>query len=392
MENSNCCKYTSLQIELPNEKKRESNFELMRIFAMFIIVWHHMCQHGIYFPDNSPITFNLMLVRGTYCWTGMLGNYLFVFVSGYFIAKSKFSWRKVFKFWFQIFSTSVLIGLTLYLAQIPLIGFYNGDYGRLSFFEAAKPATMKDLIRSCLPTVFGNNWFASAYFLFYLFVPFLNESLKVLDKKKHILLILLMTITGTVIYMIPKQGIFQSSNLYYFILGYYIANYIRLYNPKVLNNQKTNILFTLILETLFVLWIFLVLRFKNKIPFVETHYEQVFSYPFAMTRFPALLNAIFVFSFFKNLHISYNKHLNRIAATTFGIYLVHENLLLNKIIWHRLFKLDNFISSKWLFLIMVFATVITFVGCSIIDLCRQQIIEKPVMRLYDKIVKKDEII
>ena len=204
------------------------------------------------------------------------------------------------------------------------------------------------------------------------------------------LLILLMTVTGTVVYMIPNQGIFQSSNLYYFILGYYIANYIRLYNPKILNNQKMNILFSLILEALFVLWILLVLKFKNRIPFIENHYEQVFSYPFVLTRFPALLNAVLVFSFFKNLHIPYNKYLNKIASTTFGIYLVHENLLLNKIIWHRIFRLDNFTSSQWLFLAMLFATIVTFATCSVIDIVRKKMLEKPVMRLYNKLMCKQK--
>lgn len=92
--------------------------------------------------------------------------------------------------------------------------------------------SFKDLIRSFLPTLFGNNWFASAYLLFYMFTPFLNESLKVFDEKKHKSLIVLMIVVGTIIYMIYGQGFFKEGNLYYFILGYYISSYIRLYNPK----------------------------------------------------------------------------------------------------------------------------------------------------------------
>ena len=111
---------------------RKSNFELLRIFAMFIIIWNHLCN-SIYFELNHAIDFNLVISKAFYVWTGNLGNYLFIFVSGYFVSNSRFSWRKVFKLWFQIFTISVVIGIVFYIFKLSII---TGNVNSLCFYNA----------------------------------------------------------------------------------------------------------------------------------------------------------------------------------------------------------------------------------------------------------------
>ena len=284
------------------KKIKSSNFELLRIFAMFIIIWNHLCN-SIWLSYNSAIDFNLVISKSFYVWTGNLGNYLFILISGYFVSNSRFSWKKVFKLWFQIFSTSIIIGVCFYLFKISKItgnvdglGFYNSN---TELNITKNVFSIKDLFRSIFPTLLGNNWFASAYLLFYLFTPFLNEVLRVLDKTKHKNLIILMVIVGTVIYMIPNQGIFESNNLFYFILAYFIANYIKLYDPIILKNQKCNLFLSLIFIVSFVCWIILILFLSKRFPFISKDFTRFFCYPFALNRFPILLCSIFVFCFCK---------------------------------------------------------------------------------------------
>jgi hypothetical protein len=371
---------------------RKSNFELLRIFAMFIIIWNHLCN-SIYFELNHAIDFNLVISKAFYVWTGNLGNYLFIFVSGYFVSNSRFSWRKVFKLWFQIFTISVVIGIVFYIFKLSIItgnvnslGFYNAD---TDLIISKRVFSTKDLFQSLLPTLLGNNWFASAYLLFYMFTPFLNEFLRILDQNSHKKLILLMGIVGTVLYMIPGQGIFESNNLFYFILAYFIANYIKIYDPKILKNQKINLLLSLVLSIIFILWIILIIWLNDKLSFINREFIRFFSYPFALNRFPILICSIFVFCFFKNLQIKNNKLINLFASTTFGVYLIHENPFLKGVLWHEIFSIDKFIESKWLIFYMLFTVVLTFICCSIIDLFRSHFIEKPVLRLINK--KKENI-
>lgn len=114
-------------------KNRNSNFELMRIFAMFLIVFFHACPEGTWFKTSA----NFYFISSFRNWTGMLGNWLFILISGYFVSISSFSWKKIFKLWFQVFSISAAIGLILYFAKIPVIGYDNELYQDLGFFNAA---------------------------------------------------------------------------------------------------------------------------------------------------------------------------------------------------------------------------------------------------------------
>ncbi len=367
-------------------KNRESNFELLRIASMLMIVWHHLCQHGIYLSPDAQVNFNTIIGKGFFVWTGNLGNWLFILTSGYFVSQSKFSWKKVFKLWLQIFTTSAIIGLiffllktTLVYGDVDMLGFYN-DSKNTGLFEAE--FTPQNLWHSFLPTFFGSHWFASAYLLFYMFTPFLYESLKALDRKMHFKLILTMALFGTVFYMIPGQGFFESNSLFNFILGYYIATYLRLYNPKIFQNKKINFSLSIILSALFVIWIIMVLKFRNSISFIDSHFIQVYCYPFAINRFPVILNATLIFSIFRNMKITHNRFINLIASTTFGIYLIHENSYLNKILWHRIFKMDAYLNSKFLLPYMLLAVILTFTACSLIDFLRQNIIEKPVLKIF----------
>ena len=277
------------------KKARQSNFELLRIFAMLLIVMSHLCQHGVWFAPDAEVTTNYYVRQAFSNWTGALGNYLFILTSGFFIANSKFSWKKVFRLWFQVFSIAAVIGVALYVSKVPLIGFdRQPEYIERGFFDAASPASLKDLVRSFAPTLFGNNWFASAYLLFYMMTPFLNESLKYLDEKKHRNLIILIT-SVTIIACVTKQGIYHPSNIFAFVIGYYIANYIRLNNPNLLNNQRRNVILSVLILAFFVVWKFVIIRFRSTIPFIDGNFDKLIAYPMSMNRFFACRVGIFVF-------------------------------------------------------------------------------------------------
>ena len=191
------------------KKERDSNFELLRIIAMFGIVFHHLQQHGIWFAPDNPITAPFLMGYMFKAWVGMLGNWLFILISGYFVCTAHFSWKKVLRLWFQIFSISALLGISAYVFKIPVIGFSNTEYAQFGFFEAAKPASKTDLIRCLMPCYFGNNWFAVAYIVFYAFVPFLNLFLTRLPQKSHAHLIILMVTLGTIVKQLPFQQFFS---------------------------------------------------------------------------------------------------------------------------------------------------------------------------------------
>lgn len=76
-----------------NKKKiRMSNFELLRILCMFLIVAHHFSVHSTFSNDISVV--NLCLVRALRIG-GKLAVNVYVLISGYFMISSKFKLKKL---------------------------------------------------------------------------------------------------------------------------------------------------------------------------------------------------------------------------------------------------------------------------------------------------------
>ena len=67
---------------------RQSNFELLRIVAMVMIVFHHFAVHGGFNFDSTTLSiprfwFNFIIMGGK------TGVNIFVLISGYFLIQSK---------------------------------------------------------------------------------------------------------------------------------------------------------------------------------------------------------------------------------------------------------------------------------------------------------------
>ncbi len=373
--------------------QRDSNFELMRIVAMFLIILHHLCLHGLFFAPDSNISINFLISKCLFGWTGHIGNWLFIFLSGYYAVNSNFKFKKLFSIWFQIFSISSIIGLIVYLSKIPIIGFSSEQsliYTAQGFDVAANSASKKDLLYAFLPTYFGNNWFANTYLIFYLCIPFLNAIIVNggFEKAIHLRLCILLFILGMLIPLLPFEGCYNPSLLIYFILGYFTAQYIRLYDPAILKNLKWNIIISFIFIVFFIAWIIICYTVMTRISFLCKESSMGGRYYDLLARLVTnginrplvFFAALFIFCVFRNIKIQNNSILNVFASTTFGVYLIHENPLIRKWIWHKLFNLDKWVNNPLLLLYMLFCVVATFLICALLELFRRNLFRIPFLR------------
>ena len=80
-------------------KKRKTNYELLRIIAMAMIVMHHICVHCIY-PELTdmrlielykngyyvePVFFPRLILLEFPATFGKIGDVIFLLISGYFL-------------------------------------------------------------------------------------------------------------------------------------------------------------------------------------------------------------------------------------------------------------------------------------------------------------------
>ncbi len=95
--------------------------------------------------------------------------------------------------------------------------------------------------------------------------------------------------------------------------------------------------------------------------------------------------SILIFLAFSKFNF-YNSLGNKIASTTFGIYLLHDGVA-SSILWGSVFKNSTHIYSRYLIFHILLASIIIFVVGCIIDLVRQYAIKMTVF-LYRRIQKR----
>ena len=103
---------------------RQSNLELSRILAMYLIVMHHFSVHGgvPIWSGSAPLSFNFYLDQ-LLSTGGKIGVNLFVLITGYFLAKKFSKFSSLIYLWIKTFSYVIVFSCSFaLLAYIPSTG------------------------------------------------------------------------------------------------------------------------------------------------------------------------------------------------------------------------------------------------------------------------------
>lgn len=334
---------------------RNSSIELLRIIAMLMIVFHHFAAHGKFNFNYTNIStqrfwYSLILMGGK------IGVNLFVLISGYFLINNKkitFNFKKILKFWLQVFFYSISIYFLFGITHIN-----NNSINLKTFFK------------TLLPITYSSWWFASTYFFLYLIHPFLNKFLLMLEKDSFQKLLIILVICS---YILPTLSKYLNNRLLYFVCLYSIASYIKIYG---LNSKFKR-------KHYFVLWaLFSILTYFSSIIFIILGtkwpvFSVNFSYFYNEAKLPTLLISLSLFMFFATTKMKYNRLINIIASATFGVYLIHDSVIVRPFLWTNVFKNSSYQESNMLIIYSIAVVVIVYIVCTTIDLLRQYLIEKP---------------
>ncbi len=242
---------------------------------------------------------------------------------------------------------------------------------------------IKDFIKLVLPvTSIGTN-FTETYLTFFLFIPFLNVLIKNLNEKQHIRLLLLASFVYIVCGTLPLFYVTMNYVSWYIVL-YLIASYIRLYPKKIFNNTAFWSIAT-------ILSILLSCFSVVAATWLGTKTGENISYDYVTdsNTFLAVLTGLCSFMMFKNLKIKYNKFINTVSATTFGILLIHSHSsTMRQWLWKDVLHNAEMYSSKYLVLHAIASVIVVFIVCSLLDMLRIKFIEAPAFRLWDKYLEK----
>ena len=99
-----------------------------------------------------------------------------------------------------------------------------------------------------------------------------------------------------------------------------------------------------------------------------------------------LVPAVFAFIWFKNLKIGYSRVINIVAASTFGVLMIHANSdMMRQWLWKDLLHNADMYNSNYFVLHMFGCTIGIFVVCTLIDMVRIRLVERPFMKWVERI-------
>lgn len=346
-----------------NKNIRQSNFELLRIISMLMIVAHHFAVHSNFDFTNSYIGFSKFWIHFVQLW-GKVGTNIFILITGYFLVTStKFNIKKIITFWIQVFTYSII----LYL--IPIVIKF-GDFSIGNF-------TMH-----LFPISFSFWWFATAYFFLYLFSPFLNKFLNSLDVKTYKKFIVLEAICFCLIPTFLNVNP-AGNNFIVLIFVYSIGGYFRLHPLNLKHSPKYYIFIALLIALgtyLINVALDLMAYYFESIPYSPTYLYKIYT-------LPMLLIAIFIFLGFTKISLKYNAFINLIASATFGVYLIHEEPFIRILLWTILFNVSQFTHTVAIVPISLCIIGFVYIACTVIELLRKWIYDKLFSKWIDRLAK-----
>ncbi len=350
-----------------NPKRRNSSIELLRILSMLMIIFHHFAVHGNFSWDNATLSVPRFwydfIIMG-----GKIGVNIFVLISGYFLVSDNgtlFNFKKILKFWGQIF-------------------FYSVGLFALSLLLGITDFSISGLIRSFFPITLCNGWwFVGTYFVLFLIHPFLNVLLNGLNKKMYQALLVMLVIIWSLIPTFTATA-YQGNNLLWFVCLYSIAGYVRLYGLNAKLSAKHYFLIWLVSSAVTYASRVLLIILGTKSSFLSKCSSYFYDQVYNQEQITVLIASLSLFMLFLGIKLNYNKWINIIASTTFGVYLIHDNNVLRSFLWIDLFENSKYQNSLLLIPYSIIVVLIVFIVCALIDICRQKIFEKPFVALVNK--------
>lgn len=337
--------------------KRQANFELLRIVAMLMIIsLHYLVKGGAAVPfpfaaKEHPVGVLAWLIE-SFC---IVAVNCYVLISGYFCVESAWKPGRVASLLCQVLFYSLLIPVLLLLTGVV-------SPGELAIY---------DWIGFALPFGTEHYWFATAYLVMYLFAPFLSAGIQKMKKRDlQILLALLLIFFSLEKTIIPM---YLATDRYGYDFGWFLclfvtAGYIRLYGISWLEKRSHAVG----LYGISCLGIWMLSLFSNTLGKEIEVFARYADMPYTYNHLLCLTGAVSLFYVFQNVSLREGRVADAIrllAPCTFGVYLLHEHMLV-RYRWLEWLKADQ-VKESFLFLPHMIGCVLLVYGIgTAVDLAR----------------------
>lgn len=295
-------------------RKRLTNFEALRIAAMlFVVVLHYLNKGNQLTPLAQPFgktDYAAWLIESF----AIVAVNVYVLISGYFLCKSTPRFSRMAGIVCQTLWYSLLIPLVLAaVGRTALSGFSTYDW-----------------LGHIFPLHMNQYWFVTSYIVLMLLAPFLNAAVCHMDQTQlgtlTALLVAFETLPKSVL---PVKFTFDGEgyDILWFVCLYLTAAYIRFYGIQWFRTWKRSLIgygagcLLIFAGTMFMRFVYFRWdAFGDNMNFTY-HYNHIFT-------FFAAVSLFYTFSFIQIKEGRLARIIQKTAPYTFGVYLIHEHILI----------------------------------------------------------------
>ena len=328
---------------------------------MILIVAHHYVVNSglIEVMRQNPTSIKSLYLYVFGMW-GKTGINCFILITGYFMCKSSITLRKF---------TKLLLWMYFYRIVIYFI-FCSTGYNNFNIIE---------FLNKLIPFHDITDGFTSCFLVFFLTIPFLNILIKNMNKSQHILLLVLMLFIYSIWAKVPFIKVSMNYVIWFDIL-YLISSYIRLYGLFEHFGHKEWGWITLLSILVSITSVLIIVIWDLSAP--------AYYFVSDSNAILAVIVSVCSFMFFKTCPIHYNKWINAIGASTFGVLLIHANSnTMRQWLWKDTLNNVGYFADN-IYIHSVISVLCIFIICSIIDQLRLKYIEKPLFKQLDNYMAK----
>ncbi|MCO6542558.1 MAG: acyltransferase [Lactobacillus sp.] len=356
------------------KSQRDSKFELLRIIAIFLVVYDHTSQFTNWdfwtMPWYKQGLIQLPVIGGK------LGVNLFFLITGYFlICRQNFRIKAVIKIW---------------LTTI----FYSWAILALAFLFKWPNLTKKTVLANIFPISFNGYWFITVYLVLMLIYPVLNKMILALSQRQYIWLLtvgFICLFIWSAVFNNEAAGMTAGSTIILGVYLYFVGSYLRLYQHqfRIISNNKLINGIILIVTILLMIGSILLIDWSRQ--FTNAfYYTQLVDGNSPLE----LIAAMALFLIVMNSRSFYSSCINRLASTCMAVYIVNASLLTKDVFYSSFINLKSYQQTPGIYLIIMGAAVVITLGLMLLDLLRQLLLtpleKRVVAYLSRKILKHIE--
>lgn len=327
---------------------RQSNIELLRILAMFMICVIHANMVSLQHPNTNELLISPIPTITRYCIEslGIVGVNIFVFISGWFTINTRK--KSVFAFIFQILM--LWGGSFMLFCMIGLTEFNLTNISEIFAFSSY-------------------DWFIKSYIVLLILAPVLNKYLEHSSEKlQRLIIFYFFLFTCTYGWFGGAKRFFVSGYTPLFFIGLYLlSHYVRCCYHQ--NSTPRMIKFLVSMDKKYDLALFFTCAIINTFLGVIGLYfnkSNAYGLVYAYTNPFTIIGALYLLLYFSKLDIQSNVFINYFAKGSFAVYLLHsEKTVIRPLFTKSVCVLYNFSSGIFcivsIFIFLLFVYIVSVI-------------------------------